>query len=167
MDKLIYCQRDIPKEQWKYGIRPSAQTGCGWIASYNALRILGEDVTPEQVLREFTAQLPLVHGTIGTTILAPSFFFKKRGYRISHTARNDRFDTVVNSSDVCLLFYRWREKLKIGAHFVALHRTPEGIIGYNTYRNSKGPDRYGESLEKFLKARKYFGCVLFSIRKGK
>ena len=34
-----------------------------------------------------------------------------------------------------------------------------------TYTNSKGPDRYGESLEKFLRGRKYFGAVLIGIRK--
>lgn len=167
MDDMIYCQRDIPKEQWKYGLRPSAATGCGWIAAYNALRLMGENVKPETVLREFTAQLPLVHGTLGTTILAPAFYFKKRGCRVERTACNDRFDEVAKSSDVCILFLRWREKLKIGAHFLALHYTPEGFIGYNTYCNSKGPDRYGQSLEDFLKRRKYFGCVLFGIRKGK
>ena len=48
---------------------------------------------------------------------------------------------------------------------MALHRTDEGILAYNTYRNSKGPDRYGESLEAFLKKKKYFGAVLIGIRK--
>ena len=165
MDDLIYCQREIPKEQWKYGLRPSAATGCGWIATYNAMRLLGEEVTPEEVLKACIAQLPLVHGTIGTTILSPAFYFKKRGYKIEHTARNDRFDELAKKSDVCLLFFRWRDKLKIGAHFVALQYTPEGIVGYNTYRSSKGPDQYGQSLENFIKRRKYFGCVLFGIRK--
>ena len=167
MDDFIYCQRDIPKNKWKYGLRPSAATGCGWIATYNALRLLGEEVTPEEVLKSCMAQLPLVHGTLGTTILSPAFYFKKKGYRVEHTACNDRFDALAKDSDVCLLFFRWHEKLKIGAHFVALQHTPEGFIGYNTYRNSKGPDRYGDSLEAFLKRRKYFGCVLFGIRKGK
>ena len=165
MDKLIYAQRQIPKEQWKYGLRSSAATGCGWIASYNALRILGEDVTPEEILQSFIRQLPVIHGTLGTTILSPVFFFKKRGYKVDYTACYDRFDAMAQESDVCLLFFRWREKLKLGAHFVALHHTPEGFVGYNTYRSSCGPDRYGTSLQQFLKNRKYFGCVLFGIRK--
>jgi hypothetical protein len=53
--------------------------------------------------------------------------------------------------------------MKIGAHFVALHKTDRGFVGYNTYKNSTGPDFYGESLEKFLKKRGYFGCVLAGI----
>ena len=28
---LIYNQRQIPAEQWRYGLRSSAAVGCGWI----------------------------------------------------------------------------------------------------------------------------------------
>jgi len=33
------------------------------------------------------------------------------------------------------------------------------------YRNSSGPDRYGPSLEAFLKNKHYFGAILIGIRK--
>ena len=38
---MICNQHDIPKEVHRYGLRASAETGCGWIATYNALKILG------------------------------------------------------------------------------------------------------------------------------
>ena len=164
MDELIYCQRDIPKEQWRYGFRTSAATGCGWIATYNALKLLGKQETPENLIAYYERQVPLIHGNLGTTILAPAMYFKKRGYKVDWTARYDRFDQMVKENRVCILFYRWHQKWQLGAHFVALHQTPEGIIGYNTYRTSKGPDRYGPSLAAFLKQRKYFGAVLIGIR---
>ena len=81
------------------------------------------------------------------------------------TADFRKFDQVAKDSDVCILFYRWLKKWKYGAHFVCLHHTEKGFVAYNTYRNSKGPDRYGDSLEKYLKGRKYFGAVLIGIRK--
>lgn len=165
MDDFIFCQRDIPKEQWRYGFRSSAATGCGWIATYNALRLLGKEADPEGLIRVFERQLPLIHGNLGTTILAPALYFKKQGYRVDWTSCYDRFDDLAKRSDVCILFYRWREKWKIGAHFTCLHHTERGFIGYNTYRNSRGADRYGESLEKFLREKKYFGAVLIGIRK--
>ena len=165
MEDLIYCQEDIPKAQWRYGFRSSAATGCGWIATYNALRCLGKEAQPEELIRFYERMLPLIHGNMGTTILAPAFYFKKNGYLVDWTARNDRFDEMVRRSDVCILYYRWRKKWKLGAHFVALHPSDEGIIAYNTYKNSKGPDRYGQSLESHLKQRKYFGAVLIGIRK--
>ena len=165
MDDLIYCQQDIPKEQWRYGLRSSAATGCGWIATYNALHLLGQHAQPEELIRYYERQLPLIHGNCGTTILAPAFYFKKRGYKVDWTACTDRFDDMAKRSDVCILFYRWLRKWKYGAHFTCLQHTDAGIIGYNTYSNSKGPDRYGQSLEAYIKDRKLFGAVLISIRK--
>lgn len=165
MEDLIYCQQDIPKEQWRYGLRSSAATGCGWIATYNALHLLGQHAQPEELIRYYERQLPLIHGNCGTTILAPAFYFKKRGYKVDWTACTDRFDDMAKRSDVCILFYRWLRKWKYGAHFTCLQHTDAGIIGYNTYSNSKGPDRYGQSLEAYIKDRKLFGAVLISIRK--
>lgn len=165
MNDLIYCQRKIPKEQWRYGFRSSAATGCGWIATYNALCLLGERAEPEELIRFFEHQLPLIHGNCGTTILAPAMYFKKHGYRVDWTACNGKFDDFARASDVCILFYRWHKKWKLGAHFVALQHTDQGFTGYNTYRNSIGPDPYGQSLEGFLRQKKYFGAVLIGIRR--
>ena len=167
MEDLIFCQRDIPKDRWRYGFRTSAATGCGWIATYNALRLLGKEAKPEELIRYYERQLPLIHGNLGTTILAPALYFKKQGYEVDWTSCSDKFDPFAKQYDVCILFYRWRDKWKLGAHFAALHHTDTGFIGYNTYLNSKGPDRYGQSLEQYLKRRKLFGGVLIGIRRPK
>lgn len=164
MEELIYCQKDIPKEQWKYGFRTSAATGCGWIAVHNTLRLLDHPSDPEILVKAFARQLPLIHGNLGTTILAPALYLRKKEFDTDWTAREDRFDDFAKEYPVCILFYRWHDKWKLGAHFVALQYTPEGFVGYNTYTNSTGPDRYGPSLQEFLKKRKYFGAVLMGIR---
>ena len=167
MEDLIFCQRDIPKEQWRYGFRTSADTGCGWIATYNALKLLGKEADPEALIQFYQRQLPLIHGNLGTTILAPALYFKKKGYLVDWTSCYDRFDEMAKKSDACILFYRWRNKWKFGAHFAAMHHTQSGFIGYNTYLNSKGPDHYGQNLEAYLKRRKLFGAVLIGICKPK
>ena len=97
--------------------------------------------------------------------MAPALYLKKQGYLVDWTARYECFDGMVRKSDVCILFYRWRKKWKLGAHFTALQYTPQGILGYNTYTNSRSADRYGESLETFLRRKKYFGAVLMGISK--
>ena len=94
MEELIYCQRDIPKEQWRYGLRTSAATGCGWIATYNALKLLGKEETPENLIAYYERKFPVIHGNLGTMILAPAMYFKKRGYKVDWTARYDRCDQV-------------------------------------------------------------------------
>ena len=164
MNELIYCQREIPRGELRYGFRASADTGCGWIATYNALRLLGKRADKEELIRYYERQLPLSHGNAGTSFWGPGTFFLHHGFAVRWGINRERFDVLVEESEVCILFYYWRKGLKLGSHFVALHKTDRGILGYNTYKDSAGPERYGESLDAFLKKRGYFGCVLIGIR---
>lgn len=165
MKDLIYCQRQIPREELRYGFRASADTGCGWIATYNALRLLGKRARKEDLIRYYERQLPLLHGNTGTSFWGPAVFFRQHGFRVTMEVRRSRFDALAENSRACILFYYWRKKFKIGGHFVALHKTERGIVGYNTYNNSTGPDLYGPSLDAYLKKRGCFGCVLIGIQK--
>ena len=165
MKDLIYCQRDIPRDQWRYGLRSSAAVGCGWIATYNALRLMGYRAKPEDLIRYYEWQLPLVHGNAGTSCWGPALRFRQWGFPVKMTADRKQFDDLAKESDACILFYRWRRGWKLGAHFVALEYREGSFVGYNTYRNSKGPDSYGDSLDGFLKSKQYFGAVLTAIRK--
>ena len=164
MDDLIYNQTKIPKEQWRYGLRSSAATGCGWIATYNALRLMGYRPKQEELIRYYERQLPLIHGNAGTLGQGPALFFQKHGFSVETLSVTEKYDAVAKEADVCILFYYWRRGLKIGAHFVALHRTEKGIVGYNTFSNSTGPDLYGDSLERFVKKNGWFGAVLMGIK---
>ena len=164
MDDLIYNQRQIPKDQWRYGLRTSAATGCGWIATYNALRLMGYKTNIEELIRYYEFQLPLIHGNAGTSFWGPAACFRNWNFPVELCFDSVKFDDMVNRSKVCILFYRWRKEWKLGAHFVALHRTGDRITGYNTFRTSTGPDNYGPSLEAFIRKNKWFGPVLIGIK---
>ena len=151
MDDLIYNQTKIPKEQWRYGLRTSADTGCGWIATYNALRLMGYCPKPEELIRYYERQVPVLHGNAGTISQGPALFFRHHGFQVETMSVTERFDEAVKNADVGILFYYWRRKLKFGAHFVTVRYSDGKFIGYNTFRSSYGPDDYGESLESYLK----------------
>lgn len=164
MGELIYNQTEIPREQYRYGLRASAAVGCGWIATYNALLLLGHTTDIEALIRYYEWQLPLIHGNLGTSFWAPAAVFRNWGFPVKVIVNRNRFDEEAARADACILFYHWRKGLKLGAHFVALHHTAAGFVGYNTYRDSSGPDHYGDSLEEFLKRQGCFGCVLIAIK---
>ena len=65
MDSLIYNQNHIPKEQYRYGFRASADTGCGWVATHNALCLMGYRTDVKELIRYYEWQLPLIHGNAG------------------------------------------------------------------------------------------------------
>lgn len=165
--KLIINQRKIPKKKWRYGFRSSAATGCGWIATYNALQLLGYDVQPRKLIRYYVWMLPFLNGNFGTAFWCLPVFFKIHGFHIKVSFRKKKFDEMVRSADVCALTYSWRRKWKYGAHYVTLQQKGDQVIGYNTYTNSTGADVYGESLTEFLKKRKYFWPMLIAIEDRK
>ena len=165
MSELIYNQNHIPKEEHRYGFRSSAATGCGWVATYNALQLMGYKTNIDALIRYYEWQLPLVHGNAGTSFWGPAVCFRKWGFPVEIILDRKKFDDAAKTADACVLFYRWRRGVKMGAHFVALHHTDRGFVGYNTYRNSTGPDGYGESLDGFLRKTQYFGCVLITLKK--
>lgn len=167
MNQPIFCQADIPKSQWRYGLRSSAATGCGWIACYNALNRLGYSVEPEALIRYFERQLPVLHGNFGTSIPGPGVLFRQLGFPVHFCGKRTALDEAVKASDVAILFYRWRKGLKMGAHFVAVEYRDGRFYGYNTYRNSKAADDYGESLQWFLLEKGYFGAIVMGIRDRK
>lgn len=164
MDDLIYNQTKIPKDQWRYGFRTSAATGCGWIATYNALRLMGYKADAQELIRYYEHQLPLIHGNGGTNIQGPAFFFRHHGFAVETLSVVDRFDEAVKNADVAILFYYWRRKYKIGAHFVTVQYKDGRFTGYNTFRSSTGPDNYGESVQDFLKSQRFFGSFLIAIK---
>lgn len=166
MNGLIYNQNHIPKNEYRYGFRSSADTGCGWVATHNALHLMGYKTDLKALIRYYEWQLPLIHGNAGTSFWGPAVCLRKMGFSTEVILDRKRFDSAAKEADVCILFYRWRRKAKLGAHFVALHHTGAGFVGYNTYRNSTGPDPYGESLDGFLREKKYFGCVLLAVKKA-
>ena len=163
MDELIFNQQQIPREQWRYGLRASADTGCGWIATHNALHLLGYREDIPALIRYYQRQLPLIHGNCGTMFWGPYLCFRQWGFpaqmHLSH------YDRAAGEADVSILVYHWRKKAKLGAHFIALERREGRFLGYNTFRNSTGPDDLGPSLEEFIRRRKYFGTVLITLRK--
>ena len=164
MKELIYNQNHIPREKWRYGLRSSAATGCGWIATHNALRLMGYETDIDELIRYYERQLPLIHGNAGTSFWGPAALFRRWGFPVKVLFRTGEFDAAARESDVSILFYHWRRGCKLGAHFVALRHTETGFVGYNTYRSSTGPDQYGESLESFIRKQRHFGCVLIAIR---
>jgi hypothetical protein len=165
MNGLIYNQRDIPKDKWRYGLRSSAATGCGWIATHNALRLMGYQTNIDELIRYYTWQLPLIHGNAGTSFWGPALCFKTWKFPVEICTNRLKFDDVACRSDVCILFYHWHKGCKLGAHFIALQHTENGIVSYNTYRNSTGPDHLGPSLTSAVKDRQWFGAVLIGIQK--
>ena len=136
MKDMILNQTRIPRDKWRYGFRSSAATGCGWIATLNAMILLGKEEEPERLIRFYHWALPLINGNCGTFIGSIWLYFVLRGYRVDFGFRRSSMDKMVRDSDVCILFYCWRSRRSVGAHYVTVTCKDGEFIGFNTYTNS-------------------------------
>lgn len=165
MSDFIYNQNDIPKDQWRYGLRSSAATGCGWIATYNALLLMGIRVDPKEIIRYYEKRFPLWNGTLGTFLTNPVGYFRRKGFPVNVCIRKQLFDKTAQEHDACILFFCWRKSCRFGAHYTALYYKKGQFHGFNTFQNSIGEDSLGSSLSGFIGEHRYFFPVLFGIGK--
>ena len=108
MEDLICNQNRIPRDKWRYGLRSSAATGCGWIATHNALHLMGYRTDIEELIRYYERQLPLIHGNAGTSFWGPAELFRRWGFPVKVCLKTGSFDALARRSDACILFYRWQ-----------------------------------------------------------
>ena len=73
-DGFLYDQRRC--KGMRYGWTDSSKTGCGWIACYNLLHLIGYDYSPGAVCTTMAAWLPF-GGFIGTHVL-PLFLWLRK-----------------------------------------------------------------------------------------
>ena len=165
MADFIYNQKQIPKEQWRYGLRSSAATGCGWIAVYNALHLLHRHAEIPDIIASLKRQLPGIHGNLGTSFWGPALFFREQGFSVKLYYYPQKFDQAGKQSPASILFYHWRQGCRFGAHFAACRYNGSQFIGFNTFKSSTRPDVWGDSISAFLQKNRYYGAILMTIDK--
>lgn len=122
-DGLITDQRALP--QVRYGSDGNtADHGCGWIAAYNARRMLGETVEPETVLRTIWHGARF-GGRMGTDPFYLLGYFRALGYETRFVSGTERMEAAARAARAFILLYIYDSKDCPGGHFVAGQYRPE------------------------------------------
>lgn len=118
-DGFIYDQRET--SHLRYGLRSSAQNGCGWVAAYNLLHLLGRPDTPEAVRGSLAKSLPL-GGLAGTHILALAAWLHYKGLPLRCQFLRRRARAAVRHSRGGIVWYFTGH----GLHFCAFEAKGRG-----------------------------------------
>ena len=140
---MIVSQR--PLAAYRMGAVGSDRCGCGWIACYNALRLLGYQLRPEQVIRALEPAFAL-RGQLGTRAAALPLFFLRRGFSVSVSAMPWEIARRAPGAQANILYYiRRPPNGRISAHFVAfsgmISRDAAGEPVYRFYNTLSAPVR--------------------------
>lgn len=139
----IYSQKQPGVGELSYGLRKTADVGCGWVAAYNAMVLLGRNPRRDKLRRYFLWHGAMLFGVMGTILPAPGLYFRKLGYTVKFIGWRRRFDQAIRDADVAIVWYRWRNGTKFGAHFITVQWDGREFVGYNNYANSQGSEHLG------------------------
>ena len=133
-------------KDFRMGLRSSDKNGCGWIAAYNAMILLGNPQRPADVIKRFDAS-SLVFGFLGTNPLYISGYFKEKGYDVEFssilTSRKTR-ESLAQNATVGILLYAHSS----GMHYVTFQWTGTEYNIYNV--GSSDYIKTASSIEAFI-----------------
>jgi len=120
----IDYQNQSPANEIKMGSREGMNegwyNGCGWVATYNALLILGNPIHPAEIVHRFETKGGIVLGGVfGTYPNAISDYLQELGYTTKHSLfpqLTQNIDDVIKNSKVAVLAYMHTR----AAHYVLI-----------------------------------------------
>lgn len=125
-----------PVKDMRYGIADIARAGCGVIAVYNALLLLGNPHRFCDVAAWGAWKAAAAFGLLGTRPWKGGRLFRQLGYTVTTVTDEALFDRHAQNADVCLFTY-WNQKgsMRQGMHTVCLQYRSGGIDVYNLFNS--------------------------------
>jgi len=116
-DGLITDQRLLPEVRFGRAGN-TADHGCGWIAAYNARRLLGEQIEPEDILRTVWRGARF-GGRMGTDPFYLIGYFRALGYEAKLVSGMERMEAAAREARAFILLYIFDQHDCPGGHFIA------------------------------------------------
>ena len=147
----VHGQRRPPVRDLRYGIVRAAWSGCGLIAVYNALLLLGNPHPLWDVFAWGDLKGAALFGIFGTSHRRAGRLFRQLGYTVTAVTNPSLFDACAQRAEACLFTY-WNRKGRFhkGMHTVCTRWREGALEVYNLYNNSEKIERL-PSFEEWCK----------------
>ncbi|MBQ6569517.1 MAG: hypothetical protein IJL87_04605 [Clostridia bacterium] len=137
--EIVNGQSNEQYAKIKVGLSNMSNSGCGVIAAYNALKLLGKEASLAAVALEFELnRMFFLFGFFGTKPKRIGDFFSKHSVDFESTKSMDELCQLIFPGRVFVLAFWNSGKIFDGAHFVTVkcenHRR---FVVYNAFSNSK------------------------------
>lgn len=100
----IYGQANGNAAKARMGFWSGKTNGCGWIATYNALKILGKSVHPKNIIYFYECWGSILQGTFGILPDAVADYFRSQGKKVSMlNLTNSGIDKKSNLQKFCVM----------------------------------------------------------------
>jgi hypothetical protein len=124
----------------KYGVSTMADSGCGVIAVYNALKVLGINESGSEGIPSLSNLISIFEnsgitmaGQLGTGPKSIAAFFRKRGLAIETTYDQKRYEEIVRKSSVSIIIIlNNRERLHDYVHTMCITKDEGRLVLHNS-----------------------------------
>lgn len=162
---LINGQGLSPFSDFLYGSATLSWSGCEVIANYNALFILGNPQSLNDVANWGENHGQMADGILGTFPTSSRELFEHLGYTVTTETDSSKFDSVAASSDVCIFtFWNNKDNWLEAVHTVAIEPGQDSIVVYNYYNKYAKP-WYFDSISDMISKENLGPWVLYGISK--
>ena len=141
-DGVINGQGAFKFSQTAFGMGSYAHNGCGAIAIYNAMQLLGYDISLGMIYDQITNKYGLcMGGLFGIKASVIDDVFAERGITCTgYWSGNDLMQNVQEGNVVILYVMNDASTLFRGFHYVTAQYVDGQFLGYNVYNNSIQPE---------------------------
>jgi len=136
------------------GIKQFGFNGCGAIATFNALSLLGLKPSLAEIVRFYERKGILFYGLMGVNPVAVGKYLKSLGIRWKRYTKVGDFMADFTPGKSGILLYWWGNKKGLGAHYVAVEPLAQGIRVYNMYGRQDSSCEFA-GIEEFLETGNY------------
>ena len=126
--EYIDDQKNVDVAKIQMGVHTADYNGCGWIATYNIMHMLGKDMQPWEIVNYYeTVGGALIGGRFGVNPTAIEGFFNTQGIKTSTDYFPASVDELIKNSGMAIFNYVHNN----GAHYIAVEYDNGKFITYN------------------------------------
>ena len=158
-DPLITDQESGSAAVTRMGYREGSYNGCGWVATYNALRLLDDPKEPANIILHYESTGGTVaRGEMGVYPQAVESYFEDSGYDVTNAYFPKNLDEAMGDATVGILMYKYDDSMQM--HYVAIGRVDGQLKAYND-----SADKPFKSIDAWLKVNRRKAMSFMTIRK--
>lgn len=139
-----------------------AHSGCGAIATFNAMSMIGREPKIEEIVDFYEHNGLILNARMGVNPSGVKRYLKSRNVKWEFYSGKNDWDSKLSKEQVAIVLYWWVNRKGCGAHYIAMERTDEGICVYNEFGNRDTVYKY-KDIQTFLTTGQYKRMVAMFV----
>lgn len=149
----------------RIGSHNFAHSGCGAIATFNALSMAGLEPRIEEIVDFYERKGLILNAGFGVNPVAVKKYLTNTGLNLTCYKGKQKWDDCLQKEQAAIMLYLWVGPKGMGAHYVSMEKSSQGVRVYNVYGNRDVTYEF-EDIQAFLDSGKYKRVVsMFVIDK--